>query len=85
MPLLNGYSGFYPRSYLNRLARLRDFPDEETVASLRRENARYLIIHEDGYPQGARQHIVERLLTLGARRLSDFQDGWGLATLMELQ
>jgi len=85
MPLLNGYSGFYPQSYLRRLARLREFPDEESVASLRRENTRYLIIHEDGYPEGERLRIVNRLLTLGTRRIADFQDGWGLATLMELQ
>ena len=38
MPLLNGYSGFYPPSYLRRLVRLARFPDEASVASLRREN-----------------------------------------------
>jgi len=36
-------------------------------------------------PEGERLRIVHRLLTLGTRRIADFQDGWGLATLMELQ
>jgi len=84
-PLLNGYSGFFPRSYLNRLVRMTSFPDAASVSSLRRENVRYVIIHEDGYPDGARQQIVEQLLALGVTPLADFKDGWGTATLMELQ
>jgi hypothetical protein len=85
MPLVNGYSGFFPRSYLNRLVRVRGFPDAESVASLGRENVRYLIVHADGYPDGERQRIVERLLELGVKGLGDFEDGWSIATLMELQ
>jgi hypothetical protein len=84
-PLLNGYSGFYPRSYLNRLVRMTSFPDATSVSSLKRENVRYVIIHEDGYPDGARQRIVQQLLALGVKPLADFNDGWNVATLMELQ
>ncbi|CAN5859295.1 hypothetical protein BH18ACI5_BH18ACI5_19560 [soil metagenome] len=85
MPLVNGYSGFYPRTYLRRLARLSTFPDVESVASLKREEVRYLIIHDDGYPEGERLRIVEELMALGVKRLADFEDGWSLGTLMELQ
>jgi hypothetical protein len=85
MPLLNGYSGFYPRSYLLRVARLKRFPDEESVASLRRESVRYVIVHDDGYPWGERVHIVERLLALNLTRVADFDDGWGIGTLMEMK
>ena len=84
-PLLNGYSGFYPRSYLNRLVRMTSFPDAASVSSLKRENVRYVVIHEDGYPEGARQQIVQQLLALGVKPLGDFRDGWSVATLMELQ
>jgi hypothetical protein len=84
MPLLNGYSGFYPPSYLNRLARLARFPDAASVAALKRENVRYVIVHDDGYPEGERLRIVERLLRLGLARLGDFDDGWGIGTVMEL-
>jgi hypothetical protein len=82
---LNGYSGFYPRSYLRRLVRLAHFPDEESVASLRRENVRYVIVHEDGYPPGERIRVVERLRELDVVRVGDFRDGWGVGTLMEMQ
>jgi hypothetical protein len=86
MPILNGYSGFYPPSYLRRLARLARFPDEASVASLRRENVRYVIVHDDKkYPGWERIRIVERLLFLDLKRLGDFHDGWGVGTVMELK
>ena len=85
MPLLNGYSGFYPPSYLRRLVRLARFPDEESVASLRREHVRYVIVHEDGYPAGERIRVVERLRELDVVRIGDFRDGWGVGTLMEMK
>ena len=34
-PLLNGYSGFHPQSYLDRSAALRDFPAEPAIERLR--------------------------------------------------
>jgi hypothetical protein len=86
MPLLNGYSGFNPPSYRHRLVRLARFPDEASVASLRRENVRYVIVHDDKKTPGwERIRIVERLLLLGLTRLGDFHDGWGVGTVMELK
>jgi hypothetical protein len=85
MPLVNGYSGFSPPSYSRRLVRMVRFPDEASVASLRRENVRYVIVHDDGYPKGERVRIVERLLRLGLTRLADFHDGWSIGTVMELK
>ena len=84
MPLLNGYSGFYPPTYMRRLEELAHFPDLDSVAALRREGVRYVIVHADGYPPGERLRIVERLLLLGLSRHADFDDGWNIATLMEL-
>jgi hypothetical protein len=84
LPLVNGYSGFYPRSYSLRLIRMQKFPDATTVTSLKGENVRYVVVHEEGYPEGERQRIVDRLMELGGRRLADFEDGWSLATVVEL-
>ena len=84
MPIVNGYSGFYPPSYLGRLDRLARFPDLAAVASLRRENVRYVIVHDDGYPEGERLRIVERLTRSGLKWLADYDDGWGRGTLLEL-
>lgn len=82
--LVNGYSGFYPPSYLARLKRVARFPDEESVASLRREHVKYIVVHDDGYPEGERLRIVDRLETLGLRHLAEYDDGWGRGTVMEM-
>src|SRR5262249_24419871 len=36
-PLVNGYSGVYPASYLARLDRLRDFPGDRSLQQIRRD------------------------------------------------
>lgn len=85
MPLVNGYSGFYPRSYLERLKKMASFPDAQSVAELKREGVTYVIVHADGYPPGEHARIVERLLQLGLKSAGQFEDGWGIGTIMELQ
>jgi hypothetical protein len=49
-PLLNGYSGHYPKSYLDRLPRLLLFPHRTAIAALRRADVRYVVVHGYGYP-----------------------------------
>jgi hypothetical protein len=49
MPLLNGYSGMYPTSYLKNLDRLRSFPRPRAIAALRRAGVRYIIVHGSSY------------------------------------
>jgi uncharacterized protein DUF6044 len=51
-PLLNGYSGFAPPSYLELLDRLRDFPASPSIAYVRQRGARYLLVHERYYLNG---------------------------------
>jgi hypothetical protein len=85
MPLLNGYSGFYPASYMNRLRILARFPDKRSLAELEWLRVKYVIVHSDGYPPGQRERIVERLLELGVRGIGHYEDGWSTGTIMELQ
>lgn len=51
-PLVNGYSGFAPPSYLELLDRLRSFPDEGSIAYLRARGVRYLLVHSPFYIRG---------------------------------
>jgi hypothetical protein len=44
-PLLNGYSGFHPDSYLQFLRRTASFPEPEAVAAMQRAGVRYLVLH----------------------------------------
>jgi hypothetical protein len=44
-PLLNGYSGFYPHSYIELLERERDFPADDAVAYLRSRSVDLIVLH----------------------------------------
>jgi hypothetical protein len=44
-PLVNGYSGFFPASYVDIVRDMRGFPDEVSIDAVKRTGVRYLIIH----------------------------------------
>jgi hypothetical protein len=44
-PMLNGYSGFYPRSYLELLEETRDFPEEAALDYLKRRGVELIVLH----------------------------------------
>ena len=60
-PMVNGYSGFYPPSYLDRLDRLRTFPSEQAMNQLRRDGVHYVILHTTPYPPGVLNEIRSQL------------------------
>jgi hypothetical protein len=45
-PLVNGYSGNYPDSYIHLLLRMRSFPDTGSLEYLQRIGVTVLIVHE---------------------------------------
>lgn len=63
-PLVNGYSGNYPPSYLARIDRLRGFPDERSVAQLSADGVRYVVVHAAAYSRDDLARLQERLLSL---------------------
>ena len=81
-PLVNGYSGNYPPSYLGRLDRLEGFPAPRAIDQLRRDRVTYVIVHGSSYLGPAfgelRTRILatDRLVELGA-----FDDAEGHAVL----
>jgi hypothetical protein len=44
-PTLNGYSGFYPRSYLELLDQAKDFPSDRALAYLKSRRVDLIILH----------------------------------------
>jgi hypothetical protein len=48
-PLVNGYSGFLPDSYLQRRIDLAQFPADESIAVLRQLNVRHVVIHREEF------------------------------------
>lgn len=76
MPLINGYSGYYPDSYLNRLERLRGMPDDTALQSLVADNVRYVIIHKGLYRRGAAEEVYWALKHHSRfREVGHFDDG----------
>jgi hypothetical protein len=44
-PLLNGYSGFYPRSYIELIEEMRRFPSDEAIAYLKQRDVDLIVLH----------------------------------------
>ncbi len=61
-PILNGYSGYYPRSYLQLLGQMRSFPDTRSLNVLRGKGATILILHEVRGSRPSYVKAVERLV-----------------------
>jgi hypothetical protein len=84
-PLVNGYSGYYPASYLARMQRLATFPDAGSIAQLRSDRVRYVVVHEGSYIRAAQSaDIVVTVLRHGLKPLARLHDGWAAATVFEL-
>jgi Dolichyl-phosphate-mannose-protein mannosyltransferase len=85
-PLVNGYSGVYPSSYLARLDRLLGFPNEQALAQLRRDSVAYVLIHGSSYPQSEFLDLQIRI-QLGSAlvELGSFNDANGRAVLYRLR
>jgi hypothetical protein len=80
-PLANGYSGFYPQSYLARLTRLRGFPGDTALRQLGADAVRYVVIHQGAYSEAELERIRAQLATIGMVPVGTFSDGDALAIL----
>jgi hypothetical protein len=85
-PLVNGYSGTYPASYLARLERLRGFPDLRSIAQLRRDGVTYVIVHGSAYAEAVFGGLRTRIDASGAlSELGSFDDAEGHAVLYRMR
>jgi hypothetical protein len=85
-PLVNGYSGNYPPSYLARLERLRNFPDNTAILQIRRDNVRYVIVRKLGYSAEAWAELQGRMTTAGLFvELGIFDTAHGQAVLYQVR
>ena len=60
-PLLNGYSGNYPASYVELLLTMRTFPDTGSLEYLQRAGATVLVVHEAKDSRPSFEYAVDRL------------------------
>jgi hypothetical protein len=85
-PLVNGYSGFFPPSYIDRLDRLAGFPDSRSLIRLRRDNVRYVIVHSAGMTPEAFKALIDAVTNSGAfNELGRFPDAEGEAIIFKMR
>jgi hypothetical protein len=65
-PLVNGYSGVYPPSYVRRRSRLEHFPDQASLMQLRADGVRYVILHAGKYGPAALNTLMDGLAHSGS-------------------
>lgn len=68
-PLLNGYSGFFPQSYLERATVLHALPDraDDAIRLLRDANVTHVLVHEVAFSGDRGKQISEWLIAIGAK------------------
>jgi hypothetical protein len=85
-PLVNGYSGVYPKSYVTRLDHLRRFPDARALNQLRADQVRYVLVHVRGYLPEDFSALRARLGSIaGMAELGSYPDADGPAVLYEFR
>jgi len=86
MPTLNGYSGYYPASYVDRLGDLSDFPDDRATQALRGAGVMYVIVHRGAYPETDAESILNAIAQNPAYSMAaTFEGGRGKATVFRLR
>ena len=85
-PMVNGYSGYYPASYLERLDRLHTFPSERAMNQLRHDNVQYVILHTGQYQPTVVNEIRSRIIRDGLLiEIAEFNALDGLAVLYRMR
>jgi hypothetical protein len=57
--ILNGYSGFIPTSYYNAVKATADFPSRASIAYLKKQGIKYVIVHGKQYDPATLQKIFD--------------------------
>jgi hypothetical protein len=88
--LLNGYSGFFPPSYVRLLNSMENFPDDVSIGAIKGRGASYLLVHGERlfgarYEQVVAQIAKRRDLTLISRRPAVGPDGHKEISLYRIQ
>lgn len=85
-PLLNGYSGYYPRDYLTTLRYMVTFPDDAAIERLRERDVKYIVLHEALMKQPAYTDLLLRLASRpDVQHHGSYDDGLGRSELFVLE
>ena len=82
--LVNGYSGYHPPSYLQRLDGLQSFPDASSLEVLQRTGVSYVIVHLSSY-KSEKQLLLDLQANPALVVLGRLKDGQGMAIVYRLE
>jgi len=84
-PLVNGYSGYYPRDYITTIIRMEVFPENASINRLRAHGVRYVIVHRQLYEPERLENLMLRISSRPELKpWGAYQDPLGMADLFEL-
>jgi len=84
-PLVNGYSGYYPRDYITTIIRMEVFPENASINRLRAHGVRYVIVHRQLYEPERLENLILRISRRPELKpWGAYQDPLGMADLFEL-
>jgi hypothetical protein len=77
-PTPSGYSGFFPPLFWSVIREAKEVPSEESLAFLQSIGVKYLLFHQDQYPEDRWQQIVSGLQAAPnvERPLAHFGNDW---------
>lgn len=74
--LVNGNSGYYPRTYIQLLERVRNFPDARALNALRVAGVTLVVVHAQRYTHEEYERVTRDLATSpGVEPVDVFNDG----------
>jgi hypothetical protein len=74
-PLVNGYSGFQPRSYEERARALTRFPDPSAMAVLRSLGVTHVTVHNGAFRDRYGDAVLRAIYEANELRLIEELDG----------
>ena len=63
-PLINGYSGYHSQGHVEVVEAMQTFPDDASIALLRKLNVRFIVVHEHLYEA---QDFADLMLRIARR------------------
>lgn len=83
--MINGYSGYFPKEYLDLIGEMMRFPNEESLTALRQRGVRYIVLHDDRYHPADFLPFISRLYSMkGVAPVAQFPDPEYPATVFTL-
>jgi hypothetical protein len=84
-PLVNGYSGYYPRDYITTIIRMEVFPEDASINRLRAHGVRYVVVHRQLYEPARLENLMMRIASRPELKpWGEYRDPLGMADLFEL-